>query len=106
MDKDLLELIDKVAKLLKSYEFDKKAEQCKKMMISMFENLINDIKTEKEKNACIQENLDKIQEAYKENKEDMKNALRADDYEEQARCEGFETALTYVLGLFNIHIKD
>lgn len=64
---------------------------------------------EKEKEKLrdeVQEKLDKILEAYKENKQDMKNALRADDYEEHARCEGYETALTYVLGLFNIYIKD
>lgn len=54
----------------------------------------------------IQEKLDKIMEAYKENRQDMKNALRADDYEEHARCEGYEIALRYVLGLFNIHILD
>lgn len=54
----------------------------------------------------IQEKINNILEAYKENKEDMKNALKADNYEEHARCEGFETALTYVLGLFNIFIDN
>ena len=106
MDKDLIKLIDEIIKIMNSFEFEKKAKYCNKMMTLMFQNLIDDIKKEKQINICIQQNLDKIIEAYKENRQDMKDALRADDYEEHARCEGYEIALRYVLGLFNIHIKD
>ena len=99
MDKDFLELIDKITKLLSSYNFEQKAKHCDEMVTKMFEDLVGKRKT-------TEENLNKIIEAYKSNKKDIKNAIKNDDYEEQARCEGYESALTYVLALFKISIND
>lgn len=50
--------------------------------------------------------LDQIISAYKENEQDMKRAIREDDFEEQAMCKGYEMAMDYVLSLFNINVLE
>jgi len=45
--------------------------------------------------------IKKIKSVLKDNEEDRKRAVNEDDFEEEAYCRGYETALEYVLGLLN-----
>jgi hypothetical protein len=45
---------------------------------------------------------DKIILAFKDNHQDLVEAQKDGDYEEELRCEGYEQAMEFVLSLFGI----
>ena len=46
----------------------------------------------------------RILQAYRDNHIEWINAKQTDNFEEEAYCEGFETALEFVMALLNISL--